>query len=111
MASISYIYLHRLTCWPCAKLVPYSGVFGPKDPVKIQQGNLFQPGRKRRRLWAYLGAPRVRGEHGHCGDGPTSHTGSSPRAQGAHARGFHRFAAFRIIPACAGSTSTYPSPG
>ena len=53
--------------------------------------------------------PRIRGEHQHDVETSSSHTGSSPHTRGARGRECQYPSVRRIIPAYAGSTSSYPT--
>ena len=53
--------------------------------------------------------PRMRGEHWSVRSRSTDSPGSSPHARGAPGRGYRGSGWLRLIPACAGSTSTQPA--
>ncbi len=57
------------------------------------------------RAWRSRDHPRVRGEHGEGARFEVVDGGSSPRARGAHERGWIALVDEGIIPACAGSTA------
>ena len=100
---------------------PFHG--GSSPHTRGALGPPSQPAGRRRIIPAYAGStsclavapilsadhPRIRGEHSGVSWIVKNGTGSSPHTRGAHRRHRHRHPRRGIIPAYAGSTSSYPT--
>ena len=82
----------------------------PGERVRLIPACAGSTSRRPRRAMCRRAHPRMRGEHRSAYRARTSVGGSSPHARGARDSHHPRWPGDRLIPACAGSTSSYAMP-